>query len=119
MSVDNAFLRCPRCLEELRLTALEGRIEADLARGVAAPLVPELEVLVRKHPHRERLRGQLMIALYRSGRQGEALAAYQDALSVRLGALQLRVVRRRPQGPTAVRDDRLILRSNQSRGYPC
>ena len=66
-------------LEELRLTALEERIEADLALGRHAQLVGELEGLVAEHPLRERLRGQLMLALYRSGRQAEALEAYQQA----------------------------------------
>jgi DNA-binding SARP family transcriptional activator len=66
-------------LEELRLAALEERIEADLALGRHAQLVGELEALVREHPLRERLRAQLMLALYRSGRQAEALEAYQDA----------------------------------------
>ena len=66
-------------LEELRLVALENRIEADLALGRHAELVPELEALVAEHPTRERLRGQLMLALYRSGRQSEALESYQDA----------------------------------------
>jgi YVTN family beta-propeller protein len=66
-------------LEELRLAALEKRIEADLAVGRHAELVSELEALVREHPLRERLRAQLMLALYRSGRQAEALAAYQQA----------------------------------------
>ena len=64
-------------LEELRLTTLEERIEADLAAGEASPLVPELEALVREHPLRERLRGFLMLALYRSGRQAEALETYR------------------------------------------
>ncbi len=66
-------------LEELRLSALEERIEADLALGRHAALVPELESLVRSEPLRERLRAQLMLALYRSGRQAEALDVYQDA----------------------------------------
>jgi DNA-binding SARP family transcriptional activator/streptogramin lyase len=75
-------------LEELRLAALEERIEADLVLGRHAELVPELEGLVREHPLRERLRAQLMLALYRSGRQSEALDAYQQArrlLSTELG----------------------------------
>ena len=66
-------------LEEGRLAALEDRIDADLALGEDARLVGELESLVREHPVRERLRGQLMLALYRSGRQADALQAYRDA----------------------------------------
>jgi YVTN family beta-propeller protein len=66
-------------LEEARLTALEGRVDADLALGERAGLVPELEELVREHPLRERIIGQLMLALYRSGRQADALKVYRDA----------------------------------------
>jgi DNA-binding SARP family transcriptional activator len=66
-------------LEELRLAALEERIEADLALGRHAALVGELEALAVQHPLRERLQGQLMLALYRAGRQAEALDAYQRA----------------------------------------
>jgi YVTN family beta-propeller protein len=66
-------------LDDLRLAALEERIEADLQLGVAAELVPELEHLVQAEPLRERLWGQLMLALYASGRQADALAAYQNA----------------------------------------
>ncbi len=69
-------------LEELRLSALEERIEADLALGLHRDLIPELEALVAKNPLRERLRGQLMLALYRSGRQAQALDAYQRARRV-------------------------------------
>lgn len=75
-------------LEELRLVALEERIDADLSLGAAPRLVPELEALVAEHPLRERLRGQLMLALYRSGRQAEALECYREArqaLSEELG----------------------------------
>ena len=64
-------------LEERRRQALEDRIEADLARGESRELTAELEALVREHPFRERLLGALMLALYRAGRQSEALAAYQ------------------------------------------
>ena len=64
-------------LEEVRLAALEDRIDADLECGRYAEVVGELESLVREHPLRERFQGQLMIALYRAGRQAEALAVYQ------------------------------------------
>jgi DNA-binding SARP family transcriptional activator len=64
-------------LEELRLVALERRVDADLALGRHAELVGELEVLTREHPLRERFRAQLMLALYGSGRQGEALNVYR------------------------------------------
>jgi DNA-binding SARP family transcriptional activator/tetratricopeptide (TPR) repeat protein len=65
-------------LEELVLSCLERRIDGDLAAGRHASLVGELEALVKEHPLRERLRAQLMLALYRSGRQAEALATYQQ-----------------------------------------
>jgi YVTN family beta-propeller protein len=76
-------------LERLRLDALEHRIEADLRRGRNGDLVPELEPLVAAHPLRERLRGQLMRALYASGRQADALAAYRDARSTLVDELGL------------------------------
>jgi DNA-binding SARP family transcriptional activator/tetratricopeptide (TPR) repeat protein len=66
-------------LEELRLTAMEDRIDADLALGRHAGLVGELEGLVAQHPFRERQRAQLMLALYRCGRQTEALEVYQSS----------------------------------------
>jgi DNA-binding SARP family transcriptional activator len=66
-------------LDELRWAALELRIDADLACGRAAELVSELEGLIAAHPLRERLRAQLMLALYRSSRQAEALDAYRRA----------------------------------------
>ena len=69
-------------LEELRLMALEDRMEADLAAGRDAELVGELEALVAAHPLRERPRSHLMLALYRAGRQAEALREYQDARRV-------------------------------------
>ena len=65
-------------LEDLRLAALEERIEADLALGRHSTLIGELEGLVEQHPRRERLCGQLMLALYRSGRQTEALEVFRE-----------------------------------------
>ena len=76
-------------LAELRLSATEDRIEAELALGHQSALVPELEVLVAGEPTRERLAGQLMLALYRSGRQAGALAAYRAARSSLVGELGL------------------------------
>jgi predicted ATPase/DNA-binding SARP family transcriptional activator len=64
-------------LEEMRLAALEDRMDADLAAGRSAELVAELEALVSTFPIRERLRAQLMVALYRAGRQADALEAYR------------------------------------------
>ncbi len=74
-------------LEELRLAALEERIDADLALGRHAALVGELEALAVEHPLRERVQAQLMLALYRSGRQAEALEAYQRARSALVDGL--------------------------------
>jgi DNA-binding SARP family transcriptional activator len=86
---DYAFTRPEAArLGELRLAALEARIDADLALGRHDTLTAELEHLVAEHPLRERLHGQLMLALYRCGRQAEALAAYQrarDLLADQLG----------------------------------
>ncbi|MCZ6506323.1 MAG: BTAD domain-containing putative transcriptional regulator [Actinobacteria bacterium] len=64
-------------LEELRLSAVEGRIEADLRRGKAGELVGELESLRSMHPMRESFVGQLMLALYQSGRQADALRTFE------------------------------------------
>jgi ABC-type transport system substrate-binding protein/DNA-binding SARP family transcriptional activator len=79
-------------LEDLRLSTLEDRIDAELALGRQAAVVGELQELVAAYPLRERLRGQLMLALYRAGRQAEALAAYRagraalrDALGIEPG----------------------------------
>jgi len=77
--LDGSFARAERGrLEERRLLALEQRIEAELALGRHAELVPELEGLVRESPLREGLRAQLMLALYRCGRQADALEAYRQ-----------------------------------------
>ena len=64
-------------LDQLRMLAVEERIEAELELGRHATLCPELESLVAEHPLRERLRGELMLALYRSGRQADALDVYR------------------------------------------
>jgi DNA-binding SARP family transcriptional activator len=91
-------------LEERRLIALEERIDADLAAGRGPELVPELEALVREHPLRERLLGQLMLALYRAGRHGDALGVLQAArhrLAAELGL---------EPGPQLRELERLILR---------
>ena len=69
-------------LEEQHLAALEVRVEADLAAGRHAELVGELQQLTREHPWRERLHAQLMLALYRGGRQADALEAYRHAREV-------------------------------------
>jgi len=71
-----------RRLEELRLRATEDRLEADLALGRHADVIDELEALVAQEPVRERLRGQLMVALYRAGRQAEALRTYGEGRQV-------------------------------------
>ena len=69
-------------LEEQRLAALETRVEADLAVGRHGEVVAELQHLVAEHPTREQLVAQLMLALYRCGRQAEALEAYRAARQV-------------------------------------
>lgn len=74
-------------LEEVHVAALEDRIQAELGLARHDDLVPELEALVTKHPMRERLRAQLMLALYRSGRQAEALEAYRAARRTLLAEL--------------------------------
>ena len=88
-------------LRETRLSVLEDRIEADIACGRHRFLVPELEALVAEHPLRERLWGALMLALYRAGRQAEALHTYQrvrrqlgDDLGIDPGAALVRLERR-------------------------
>jgi DNA-binding SARP family transcriptional activator len=93
-------------LEELRLAALEERIAAELELGAGAELVPELERLVTEEPLRERLRGQLMLALYRGGRQAQALERYREGRAVLVEELGLE------PGP-ALRDlERAILRQD-------
>jgi DNA-binding SARP family transcriptional activator len=71
-----------RRLEELQLLLEEDVIDAELDGGADAQLIPRIEALIARRPQRERLRGQLMLALYRSGRQSEALQAYHDTRRV-------------------------------------
>ena len=98
-------------LEELRLAALEDRIDADLALGRHASVVAELEGLVHTHPYRERLRGQLMLALYRSGRQADALEAIGTHVALSPSELGLEPGPE-PQGPRAAHP---FARSNAGR----
>ena len=93
-------------LEELRLGATEDRIEADLALGRHADVTGELEALVAVHPLRERLHGQLMLALYRGGRQAEALGAYRAARQILVRELGLE------PGPALQRLEAAILRQD-------
>ncbi len=88
LEVERLALEAAR-LEELRLAAAEARIEADLAAGLHAEVTGELERLVAEHPLRERLWQLLMLALYRGGRQADALAAYRWARDVLTGELGL------------------------------
>jgi YVTN family beta-propeller protein len=81
-------------LEDARLDAMEARLEAELALGRHAEAVQELELLVARHPYRERLHELLMLTLYRAGRQAEALAAYQTARDVLVEELGLEPGRR-------------------------
>ena len=90
-------------LDELRLEALQERIEAELTLGHDAELIADLEFLVAQHPLVERLRGQLMVALYRSGRQADALAAYRDARRALVEALGIE------PGPELRRLERAVL----------
>lgn len=115
-------------LEELRVRALELRIEAQLELGLHARVIGELEDLVAAHPFRERLRGQLMLALYRDGRQAEALDVYRrtrEQLVAELGIepgpmlqqLQQAVLRQDPslEGPLAA-PERSVLVAPQDAG---
>ena len=95
-------------LEEIRLAAVELRIDADLALARHDGLVGELETLVAEHPFRERLRMCLMTALYRSGRQAEALEAYQDARRTLIDELGIE------PGPGLQELERAILRHDPS-----
>ena len=95
-------------LVELRLSIVEERVEAELELGHHAELLGELDGLIAEQPLRERLRGQLMLALYRSGRQAEALHAYQEARRVLLDELGIE------PGPALQRLHGEILRQERS-----
>ena len=132
VACDVAFDRLPPealHLEELRLVAIEERIEAEIAAGRGPELVPELEALVSAHPLRERLQVQLMLALYAGGRQSDALAAYRtarDRLRTELGiepGPDLRQVERRilvhdPDLPGAATARTQRLRRRSRRAVP-
>jgi predicted ATPase/DNA-binding SARP family transcriptional activator len=90
-------------LEEERLAVLEDRIDADLDAGRGADLVAELDALVATHPLRERLHGQRMVALYRAGRQADALTAYQAARETLLDQLGIE------PGPELARVEQAVL----------
>src|SRR5918996_1245465 len=95
-------------LEELRLSIIEDRVDAELALNRHSELVGELEALVAEHPLRERIRGQLMLGLYRTGRQADALHAYQEARRVLLEELGI------DPGPALQRLHGAILRQERS-----
>jgi DNA-binding SARP family transcriptional activator len=99
-------------LEELRLSALESRIDADLALGRHVDLVGEVQSLVLEHPLRERLRGQLMLALYRCGRQAEALEVYREGRHVLVEELGI------DPSPPLQELERAILRQDPTLGAP-
>jgi predicted ATPase/DNA-binding SARP family transcriptional activator len=90
-------------LEELRMEAVEDRLAAELAGGGAEDLVGELQALVAEHPLRERLRGQLMVALYRAGRQAEALETMRMGRKLLVDELGIE------PGPELRRLERMIL----------
>ncbi len=99
-------------LEELRLAAIEDRVDADLALGRHHELVHELEPLVAEHPFRERMRGQLMLALYRCGRQAHALHVFQDGRRALVEELGI------DPGPALRELELRILRQDSSLGLP-
>src|SRR5262249_48652057 len=101
-----------RRLEELRLVALELRIDADLSLGRRADLVGELEGLVRGHPYRESLRAQLMLALYGSGRQAEALDVYRETRQILVDELGIE------PGPSLQELQQAILRQDPGLDAP-
>jgi DNA-binding SARP family transcriptional activator len=105
-------------LEELRLATLEERVEADLENGAHADLVGELETLVAEFPMRERLRGLYMLTLYRSGRQAEALGAYQEGRRLLVDQLGIEPTRELQQLHGAILRQETTLRAPQAAGAP-
>jgi DNA-binding SARP family transcriptional activator len=105
-----------RRLDEIRLVALEERIDAELALGREQEVIGELETLVGQNPLRERLRAQLMLALYRSGRQAEALQAYQAARMALVEGLGIEPgpALQRLQASILRQDDQLSLRASSA-----
>jgi predicted ATPase/DNA-binding SARP family transcriptional activator len=97
-------------LEELRVEAIEERMAAALAAGGGEELVGELQALAAKHPLRERLRGQLMVALYRAGRQAEALEAMRVGRQLLVDELGIE------PGPELRRLERMILAHDSALG---
>lgn len=99
-------------LDERRLEAIEDRIDADLARGRHADLLVELAARSAEHPTRERIRGQQMLALYRSGRQAEALEVYGDTRRHHVDELGIE------PGPALRRLEQAILEQDPALGSP-
>jgi YVTN family beta-propeller protein len=99
-------------LEELRLSAQMDRIDCDLALGLHEELIGELEALAADHPLRERLRAQLMLALYRSGRQADALRCYREARETLVGELGIE------PSPALQRLEKAILNQDRSLEAP-
>jgi ABC-type branched-subunit amino acid transport system substrate-binding protein/DNA-binding SARP family transcriptional activator len=99
-------------LKDMRIGALERRLDADLDSGRHRQLVAELEALVREHPQRERIRGQLMLALYRSGRQADALESYRQGRTLLAEQLGLE------PGPELRELEQRILRHDPSLAAP-
>ena len=123
-----------RQLDEFRVSAIEERIDAELDRGEGPALVPELETLVADYPTRERLLGQLVLALYRSGRQADALTVYRSGREafIELGLepgpalreLELRILRHDPTllpaaAPHRARRPPSTTAANSCRGHCC
>jgi DNA-binding SARP family transcriptional activator len=107
-------------LDELRLGALERRIDADLALGLSGELVGELEALVHEHPYREPFRGQLMLALYGAGRQAEALEVYRETRRLLVDELGLEPgpALRELEQAILRRDPTLVAHEASGRGKP-